>query len=143
VSGPETGIELVPRFAVRDDELSALHHLAFHPDEPPGPAGVRPWARRLAGHSLTWVGAFRSGELVGFAHAVWDGGAHAFVLDTVVHPAVRRRGVGRDLVRAVTAAAFAAGCEWVHVDYEPHNTRFYQDACGFRPTPAGLRHRDD
>lgn len=127
-------IELVPRFDVRDDELSALHHLAFHPDDPPDAAGVQPWAGRLTGHSLTWVGAFRSGELVGFAHAVWDGGTHAFVLDTVVHPAVRRRGIGRDLVRAVTAAAFAAGCEWVHVDRTtPGSTRTPAASARLRP----------
>jgi len=49
-----------------------------------------------------------TGRLVGFVHAVWDGGTHAFILDTA-----------RDLVRTVTGEAFKAGCEWVHVDYEP------------------------
>ncbi len=72
-------------------------------------------------------------------HAVWDGGTHAFILDTAVHPDFRRLGIGRDLVRTVTDEAFKAGCDWVHVDYEPGLAGFYENACGFRPTPAGLR----
>ncbi len=72
-------------------------------------------------------------------HAVSDGGTHAFILDTVVHPDFQRLGIGRDLVRAVTDEAFKAGCDWVHVDYEPELVNFYQNACGFRPIPAGLR----
>jgi len=72
-------------------------------------------------------------------HAVWDGGTHAFILDTAVHPDFRRLGIGRDLVRAETDEAFKAGCEWVHADYEPELVSFYENACGFRPTSAGLR----
>jgi GNAT superfamily N-acetyltransferase len=56
-----------------------------------------------------------------------------------VHPDFQRLGIGRDLVRAVTNEAFKAGCDWVHVDYEPEFASFYENACGFRPTPAGLR----
>ena len=39
---------------------------------------------------------------------------------------------------AAQAKTFAnAGCEWLHVDYLPELTSFYE-ACGFRPTAAGL-----
>ena len=132
-------IELKVRFPVDDAVLSALHHSAFSPGAAEAGAAARPWASRLERHSLTWVGAFSSGRLVGFVHAVWDGGAHAFILDTAVHPDFQRLGIGRDLVRAVTAEAFKAGCDWVHVDYEPELAGFYENACGFRSTPAGLR----
>lgn len=134
-------VELKVRFGVDDVALSALHHRAFSPDSPAGEVVICPWASRLERHSLTWVGAFSSGRLVGFVHAVWDGGTHAFILDTVVHPDSRRLGIGRDLVRTVTEEAFKAGCDWVHVDYEPGLAAFYENACGFRPTPAGLRSR--
>ena len=72
-------------------------------------------------------------------HAVWDGGTHAFILDTMVDPDFQRLGIGRDLVRTVTDEAFRAGCDWVHVDYEPEYAGFYENACGFRPTPARPR----
>lgn len=40
---------------------------------------------------------------------------------------------------AVAAAeARAAGCEWLHVDFDEELSPFYLDACGFRPTTAGL-----
>jgi predicted N-acetyltransferase YhbS len=59
----------------------------------------------------------------------------------MVDPGFQRLGIGRDLVRTVTDEAFRAGCDWVHVDYEPEYATFYEHACGFRPTPAGLRSR--
>jgi ribosomal protein S18 acetylase RimI-like enzyme len=136
-------VELKVRFPVDDAELSLLHHCAFSPDRPDPGTAIAGWAQRLERHSLTWAGAFSSGRLVGFVHAVWDGGTHAFILDTMVHPDFQRLGIGRDLVRAVTDEAFTAGCHWVHVDYEPHLAHFYEHVCGFRPTPAGLRHAPD
>ena len=57
----------------------------------------------------------------------------------MVDPGFQRLGIGRDLVAAITDEAFTAGCDWVHVDYEPEYATFYERACGFRPTPAGLR----
>jgi len=84
------------------------------------------------------VCAREDGRLVGFVNVAWDGGVHAFVLDTVVAPAAGRRGIGTRLVAIATENARAAGCEWLHVDFEPHLRSFYFDACGFRPTDAGL-----
>ena len=128
-------VELRVRFPVDDVVLSALHHRAFSPDGPDTDVAIRPWASRLERHSLTWIGAFSSGRLVGFVHAVWDGGTHAFILDTAVHPDFQRLGIGRDLVRTVTDEAFKAGCAWVHVDYEPGLAGFYTR------TPAGSGRR--
>jgi N-acetylglutamate synthase-like GNAT family acetyltransferase len=89
-------------------------------------------------HSLGWVCARRGGELVGFVNVAWDGGAHAFVLDTVVAAGMRHCGVGTELVAVAAGHARAAGCEWLHVDFEDHLSGFYFQACGFVPTGAGL-----
>lgn len=130
-------IELRVGFPIDDEALSELHRCAFD-----GLPGVRaapvPWAERLQRHSLTWVGAFDADDLVGFVHLCWDGGSHAFVLDTMVHPEHQRRGIGRSLLRAAAAEGERAGCHWLHVDYEPHLQAFYRESCGFRPTEAGL-----
>lgn len=127
-------LDLRTRFPVDDQALSKLHGRAFgdHGDR------VQPWANRLERHSLTWVSAFSGDRLVGFVHACWDGGAHAFLLDTVVDPDFQRRGIGQLLVRALIAEVRAAGCAWLHVDYEPHLAGFYRDSCGFQATNAGL-----
>jgi GNAT superfamily N-acetyltransferase len=127
-------VQLRVRFPVDDARLSALHNTAF---STPGP--VREWSRQLERHALTWTGAFDGDDLIGFIQVAWDGGRHAFLLDTAVHPAWQHRGIGAALVAAATTAARAAGCEWLHVDYEPHLTGFYVQTCGFQPTGAALR----
>jgi GNAT superfamily N-acetyltransferase len=121
-------------FAPDDEALSRLYSLAFGSmTEAATPCGAR-----LRRHSLTWAGAFAAEELVAFVHVVWDGGVHGFLLDTVVHPAYQRQGLGRAVVAAAVGQARLAGCEWLHVDYERHLEKFYRDACGFGPTAAGL-----
>jgi GNAT superfamily N-acetyltransferase len=87
--------------------------------------------------SLAFVCAYHEEQLVGFVNLAWDGGEHAFILDTLVHPEFRRRGIGRELVRRAVAEAAGRGLKWVHVDFEPHLQKFY-DECGFRSTAAGL-----
>ena len=81
--------------------------------------------------------ARQGGELVGFVNVAWDGGAHAFILDTVVAVGARRSGIGTGLVAAAAGHARAAGCEWLHVDFEDHLAAFYFRACGFTPTRPG------
>lgn len=78
------------------------------------------------------------GLLVGFINVAWDGGDHAILLDTKVRGEYQRRGIATEVVRVAVAHSRAAGCEWLHVDFEEHLAPFYFDACGFRPTPAGV-----
>jgi len=87
--------------------------------------------------SLTYVAAYDEEQLVGFVNVAWDGGIHAFLLDTTVHPKVQRRGVGTELVRQAAREARRLGCNWLHVDFDEHLESFYRE-CGFRATPAGL-----
>jgi GNAT superfamily N-acetyltransferase len=97
----------------------------------------------ILSRSLVYVCAYFERRLVGYVNVAWDGGIHAFLLDTTVHPSVRRQGIGRELVRRTTQAARERGIVWLHVDFEPHLTEFYR-GCGFAPTEAGLmRLRDE
>ncbi|MFL1427194.1 MULTISPECIES: GNAT family N-acetyltransferase [unclassified Nocardiopsis] len=126
------GPELRVRFPVDDARVSRLHAAAFG-----HPYALVPWGERLRRHSRSWAGEFHGPDLVGFAHAVWDGGGHAFLLDTAVAPAAQRRGVGGRVVAALVADLRELGVEWVHVDFEPHLEEFYRRA-GFGGTAAGL-----
>jgi predicted N-acetyltransferase YhbS len=56
----------------------------------------------------------------------------------MVDPHAQRRGIGRQLVVEAVTGARAAGCEWLHVDFDDDLRSFYFDACGFTPTNAGL-----
>jgi GNAT superfamily N-acetyltransferase len=128
------GVALTWRGPVANVELNALHAEGFgHSllDED--------WEDQLARHSLGWVVAREADRLVGFVNVAWNGGAHAFLLDTVVAVRHRGRGVGKALVQAAAEGAAEAGCEWLHADWESDLDWFYTDACGFTPTSAGLR----
>jgi GNAT superfamily N-acetyltransferase len=123
------------RGAFANAEVEALHAEGFGHE----PASFD-WRAQLARHSLGWVCARDqdSAGLAGFANVAWDGASHAFVLDTVVSGRYRRRGVGTGLVACAAREARAAGCEWLHADFEDHLRPFYFGSCGFTPTNAGL-----
>ena len=122
------------RDQITDDEMLEL--VKSH-----GGRAVRGWWDGVQGRSLGWLSARdQDGVLVGFVNVAWDGGAHAFLLDPKTRGNWQRRGVGTEIVRRAAEHARAAGCEWLHVDFEPHLAPFYFDSCGFRPTDAGLIH---
>jgi ribosomal protein S18 acetylase RimI-like enzyme len=106
--------------------------------------GGRPtlgWWDQVRPYSLGWVTArLDVGVLTGFVNVAWDGGDHAFLLDTKVSKEYQRRGIATELVRRAAQHASASGCEWLHVDFEESLAPFYLGACGFRPTAAGLIH---
>ena len=123
-----------------NDEVNLLHAAAF---------GTRvftaeewDWVALTARHSLGWVTARDAGRLVGFVNVVWDGLVHAWLQDTMVDPADHHRGIGKQLVGEAVAGSRAAGCEWLHVDFDDDLRPFYFDACGFTPTNAGLMRLD-
>ena len=115
-------------------ELETLHAAGFERAEVP-----YDWRGQLERHSLGWVTARADDDaLVGFVNVAWDGGVHAFVLDTLVEAGWRRQGLSTRLVAVAEAKARAAGCEWLHVDFDPHLAGFYLGSCGFSATPAGV-----
>jgi GNAT superfamily N-acetyltransferase len=127
-------IEYEWRGAITNAELNALHaegfgHPVFADDD---------WLTPLERYSLGWVSARVADDLVGFVNVAWDGSTHAFILDTLTAARLRRQGIGTRLVGIAEQHARAAGCEWLHVDFEPELRSFYLDDCGFRPTDAGL-----
>lgn len=96
------------------------------------------WVELTETHSLGWVLARRGDALVGFVNVVWDGLVHAWLQDTMVAVSARHSGVGTQLVEVAREGAKAAGCEWLHVDFDDHFRSFYLDGCGFQPTNGGL-----
>ena len=123
-------IEIVTDPFPSDDAMHALWRVAWGSD---GPQSFQP----LLGRSLAHVGAYDGTALVGFVNVAWDGGIHAFILDTCVDPALRRQGIALRLVQRAGEVAQQRGAQWLHVDFEPHLEGFYRQ-CGFGPTAAGL-----
>jgi ribosomal protein S18 acetylase RimI-like enzyme len=125
-------IVFVVRPRIDNDQLNRLHAEGFQHH-----VTDHDWQPQLA-HSLLWVGAFDGERLVGFVNVAWDGGVHAFLLDTAVEVGYRRRGIGTRLVReAIDAVRRRGSLEWIHVDSDDIlMERFYYPA-GFSPCPAG------
>jgi ribosomal protein S18 acetylase RimI-like enzyme len=120
------------RDPITDDEMTDL--VRSH-----GGSATAGWWETVGQHSLGWVSARdRAGLLVGFVNVAWDGSDHAFLIDTKTRGSHQRRGIGTEVVRVAVEHAIEAGCEWLHVDFEPALRDFYYGACGFRPTDAGL-----
>jgi ribosomal protein S18 acetylase RimI-like enzyme len=120
------------RGEISDAELVALVE-SYGGDAVPG------WWDQIRPFSLGWVTArLSSGEAVGFVNVAWDGRDHAFLLDTKTRRDRQHQGIGTELVRLATAEAKRAGCEWLHVDYVDELIPFYERACGFRVSRAGL-----
>ena len=116
--------------ALSNDALNALFAAAW-------PNHTESDFQPILSRSLTYIGALSDEQLVGFVNVAWDGGVHAFLLDTTVHHGFQRRGIGARLVQEAAAVARARGIHWLHVDYEPHLENFYR-TCGFNSTLAGL-----
>ncbi len=97
------------------------------------------WWDQIRPHSHGWVTARTAdGGLAGFVNVVTDGGDHAFLIDTKTRGSLQRQGIATRVVALAVEHARAAGCEWLHVDFDGELAAFYFDACGFEPTPAGL-----
>src|SRR3954467_14449220 len=88
------------------------------------------WVDLVHRHSLGWMTARNGGRLVGFVNAVSDRPSHARLqrtsaalvrawLQDLVGPAARRHeGIARRVVEVATEQARAAGCDWLHVDFD-------------------------
>jgi GNAT superfamily N-acetyltransferase len=115
-------------------EINRLHAEAFET----GDSDARDWQTALTEHSLGWLTARDGGHLVGFVNVVWDGLVHAWIQDTMVAKGLRSQGIGTQLVNLARERATAAGCKWLHVDFDGSLGEFYFGACGFSPTSAGV-----
>ncbi len=124
----EIVLEISP--TVTDDQLNVLFAAAWENH-------IHSDFQQVLRHSLLYVCAFHQEQMIGFVNVAWDGGIHAFLLDTTVHPQFQRQGIGQKLVQTAVERTRQLGIEWLHVDYEPHLGSFYEQ-CGFRKTEAGL-----
>jgi GNAT superfamily N-acetyltransferase len=134
----EVSFEVQWRGNFTNSEANALHAEAFETrvfsdDE-------WDWKSLVEQHSLGWAVARHEDRLVGFVNVVSDGLVHAWLQDTMVDASERGKGIGTRLVEVARREAKAAGCEWLHVDFEDDLRPFYFEACGFTPTNAGLIH---
>ncbi len=95
------------------------------------------WSAQLGRHSLGWVCARDGDTLIGFVNVAWDGGVHAFLLDTLVGATNRGQGVGTALITGpptTPARPAASGCTSTSRNICAGSTS--KPGSSPRPTPA-------
>jgi GNAT superfamily N-acetyltransferase len=131
------GPTLRVRIPLTDAQLNSLFAAAWpnHTDMTFGPIHER---------SLTWISAWRLEQLVGYVNVATDGGVHAFLINTTVHPSEQRQGLGRRLVRAaahqrrgrwrqLAARRLRAALGLLLPHQRVHSNRSRSDATSIRP----------
>jgi ribosomal protein S18 acetylase RimI-like enzyme len=73
----------------------------------------RETVERLAREAQRVVGLYRDGRMVGFCRAFTDGVAIVYLADVYVHPDVRGRGLGIELVREMVEHGPYADLKWL------------------------------
>ena len=69
---------------------------------------------------------------VAVGRGISDGCSDAYIQDVFVLPAFRGKGIGKVIVRSVTAALRNKGCDWIGLIATPGNENFYR-SMGFEP----------
>ena len=69
-----------------------------------------------------------AGRLVGMARALSDGVSDAYILDVVVDPAHRSRGIGREIVKRLADHLASCGVDWIVCVGVPGTEAFYRAA---------------
>jgi ribosomal protein S18 acetylase RimI-like enzyme len=87
--------------------------------------------RMITGSFCFMVARSRDGRLVGMGRAISDGVSDAYIQDVVVLEEVRKRGIGRELVKRLAEYCSQQGIGWVGLVAEPGTQAFYE-SLGFR-----------
>jgi GNAT superfamily N-acetyltransferase len=93
---------------------------------------------RLVRQAARVVGLYQGGEQVGFARAVSDGVAVAYLADVYVLPAHRGRGLGVELVRELVERGPYARVRWLLHTKDAHGL---YEQLGFGPPDERLMER--
>ena len=119
------------RFSVTKDlpraDVLTLYRSAgwFAQDDP------APQLDAMIANSFAVSAAFEpGGRLIGMARALSDGVSDAYILDVVVHPDRRGRGVGRGLVSRLADHLASFGIDWIVCIGVPGTEPLYRSAGG-------------
>ena len=94
-----------------------------------GPSDPAPELDAMIANSFAVFAAFDdAGRLIGMARALSDGVSDAYILDVVVDPEFRSRGIGRTLVKRLAEYLASFGIDWIVCIGVPGTEAFYRAA---------------
>ncbi|MGI5865212.1 MAG: GNAT family N-acetyltransferase [Myxococcales bacterium] len=85
----------------------------------------------IRGSFCFMVARSRDGRFVGMGRAISDGVSDAYIQDVVVLKEMRKRGIGRELVKRLAEYCAERGIGWIGLVAEPGTEAFYE-SIGFR-----------
>ena len=116
--------ELPGGYELDDDaarvDLDAVHHFLSE-DSYWAEGRSRETVERLVTEAARVVGVYRDGEQVGFARAVSDGVAVAYLADVYVLPEHQGRGLGKQLVAEMVERGPYANVRWLLHTRDAHS----------------------
>lgn len=71
-----------------------------------------------------------TGKLIGFFRALSDGVGDAYMVDLIVHPSYRKKGIGKALVKLLSSFLKEQGITWIVCIGVPGTEKFYCDCNG-------------
>ena len=77
-------------------------------------------------NSYTSYGAFCEGKMVGFFRAFSDGISDAYLLDLIVEPSYRNRGIASSLLKAILSELKSKNLSWITCISTPKAKSLYQ-----------------
>ncbi len=127
-----------------DDDRERIDVAAVHrylAEESYWAAGRSPeTSARLVAEAPRVVGLYRRGRQVGFARVVSDCATVAYLADVYVHPDLRGRGLGVELVREMVESGPYASIRWLLHTQDAHGL-YERFGFGAPPTSAMERGR--
>ena len=110
------------------EEVAELYRVAGWISADEEPAGLAPMLQ----NSFAVQAAFEAGtgRLLGMMRALSDGCSDAYLLDLVVRPEARRKGIGREIVEHLAEYLKSLGVEWIVCIGAPGTKEFYDTTNG-------------
>jgi len=109
---------------VPTEAIVALYEAGGWWREAPSARAVIP--AMIRGSFCFMVAREANGRIVGMGRVISDGVSDAYIQDVVVFESHRGLGIGREIVRRLTAGCVAAGIGWICLIAEPGTQAFYE-----------------
>jgi N-acetylglutamate synthase-like GNAT family acetyltransferase len=91
----------------------------------------------LKRHFAYYAARNQDGNLIAYMSVLSDGIADAFLLDLMVHPKYKNKGLGIKIVKKAITDIKEAGVKCVHVTFDENLESFYAK-CGFHIFKGGI-----
>ena len=92
---------------------------------------------KILKQSYTHYSVYNDSQLIGFINVISDGIGDAFLVDLMVHPKFRSKGIGTALVKTAILDIKSDGVKFIQIIFDPEMETFFK-RLGFHLVKAGI-----